>query len=106
MDSKFILDYNLLADKELVKIYSQYSTTEQKYITRKMLLHVPLIEWLDTTIGPILKEADIGLEIIEGRGWRLHNYMYDYEMGTKSEIWFDPFVEKKKITEFALRWIK
>ena len=106
MDSKFMLDYNILADKQLVKIYSQYSTTEQKYITRKMLLHVPLIEWLDTTIGPILKEVDVGLEIIEGRGWRLHNYMYDYEMGTKSEIWFDPFVEKKKITEFALRWIK
>jgi hypothetical protein len=71
-----------------------------------MLLHVPLIEWLDTNIGPILKEVDVGLEVIEGRNWRLHNYMYDYDIGTKSEIWFDPTVEKKKITEFALRWIK
>ena len=106
MDSKFVLDYNLLADKELVKVYSQYSTSQQKLISRDMLLHVPLITWLDSNVGPILEEFEVGLEFIVGQGWHLHNYMYDYEMGTKSEIWFDPFVEKKKITEFALRWVK
>lgn len=106
MDHKFVLNYNLLASKELVEVYSKLSQSERKNINREMLLHVPILNWLDTNIGIITFDVDIGLEFIIGDGWRLHNYMYDHEIGTKSEIWFDPYVNKQKITEFALRWIK
>jgi hypothetical protein len=106
MDHRFVLDYNLMADKELVKIYRNLSESERRHITREMLLHIPILNWLDTNIGHITMEVDVGLEFIIGNGWRLHNYMYDHDIGKKSEIWFDPFVDKQKITEFALRWIR
>lgn len=106
MDHKFTLDFNILASRELVQVYSQLSQSERSAISREMLLHVPILAWLDKNIGQIIVDVEIGLEFIIGNGWRLHNYMYDHEVGTKSEIWFEPFVDKQKITEFALRWIK
>lgn len=103
--TKFVLNYNLMADKDLVKVYRQLSQSERSAISREMLLHVPILKWLDENIGQITIDVDVGLEFIIGNGWRLHNYMYDHDMGKASEIWFDPFVDKHKITEFALRWI-
>lgn len=106
MDHRFVLNYNLLASKDLVEVYSKLSQSERRHINREMLLHVPILNWLDEYIGPITLDVDIGLEFIIGDGWRLHNYMYDHDIGKNSEIWFDPYVDKQKITEFALRWVK
>ena len=106
MDHRFVLNYNLLASKELVDVYSKLSQSERRHINREMLLHVPILNWLDEHIGVITLDVDVGLEFIIGDGWRLHNYMYDHDIGKNCEIWFDPYVDKQKITEFALRWIR
>lgn len=104
--TSLVLNHSIMASKELVNVYNNLSQTESKYISREMLLHVPILDWLDSQIGKISYDVDVGLENIVGEGWRLHNYLYDYDIGKASKIWFDPFVDKQLITEFALKWVK